>query len=336
MVTASGIKPENVILLAVDDIANYRTNPFPGQVFNKPTDAGTPGVDVYDGCVIDYKGTDVTPETFTKVLTGDDSAGGKVLKSARTTASSSTSSTTAPSTHRLPHFPDARDRAPRGAAEDARREHVQGARLLSRGVRVRSMFANLPANMNIYATTAANGKESSWGTCVCVTTRSTARRSTRASATSTRSTGWRTPTRMASEVTARRPRPARPAAPLLLHPLYPAPLPSPQTLEAQFNTVKTETAKSHVMMYGDATIDAEVVSNFQGTTDSAAATKGAARQLFEAPKLKHASTDLKSADAEIASAFSRFMHLDFDDEAAEELSAGIRTAARRRRASRRW
>ena len=75
--------------------------------------------------------------------------------------------------------------------------------------------------------------------------------------------------------------------------------------------MKTETAKSHVMMYGDATIDAEVVSNFQGTTDSAAATKGAARQLFEAPKPKHASTDLKSADAEIASAFSRFMNLDF-------------------------
>ena len=43
VVTAGGIKPENVILLAVDDIANYRTNPFPGQVFNKPTDAGTPG-----------------------------------------------------------------------------------------------------------------------------------------------------------------------------------------------------------------------------------------------------------------------------------------------------
>ena len=42
VVTAGGIKPENVILLAVDDIANYRTNPFPGQVFNKPTDAGTP------------------------------------------------------------------------------------------------------------------------------------------------------------------------------------------------------------------------------------------------------------------------------------------------------
>ena len=37
VVTAGGIKPENVILLAVDDIANYRTNPFPGRVFNKPT-----------------------------------------------------------------------------------------------------------------------------------------------------------------------------------------------------------------------------------------------------------------------------------------------------------
>ena len=70
VVTAGGIKPENVILLAVDDIANNDENPVPGKLFNKPTPKGTPGVDVYDGCVIDYSGEEVTPETFTKVLTG--------------------------------------------------------------------------------------------------------------------------------------------------------------------------------------------------------------------------------------------------------------------------
>ena len=58
--------------------------------------------------------------------------------------------------------------------------------------------------------------------------------------------------------------------------------------------MKTETAKSHVMMYGDA-IDAEVVSNFQGTTDSAA-TKGAASSSSSA-EAEARSADLRSADA---------------------------------------
>ena len=30
-----------------DDVANAEENPYPGQLFNKPTDSGTPGVDVY-------------------------------------------------------------------------------------------------------------------------------------------------------------------------------------------------------------------------------------------------------------------------------------------------
>ena len=165
VVTAGGIKPENVILLAVDDIANYRTNPFPGQVFNKPTDAGTPGVDVYDGCVIDYKGSDVTPETFTKVLTGDDSAGGKVLKSGaddRVFVNFVDHGAVG-----LIGFPTSQMHATELLAalqkmHDASmyKELVFYLEACESG----SMFANLPANMNIYATTAANGKESSWGT----------------------------------------------------------------------------------------------------------------------------------------------------------------------------
>ena len=55
-------------------------------MFNKPTAAGTPGVDVYAGCKIDYSGNMVTPETFTKVLTGNSTGlnGGKVLNSSKT------------------------------------------------------------------------------------------------------------------------------------------------------------------------------------------------------------------------------------------------------------
>lgn len=46
--------------MAYDDVASSSQNPFKGQLFNKPT-GNNPGVDVYAGCVIDYKGNDVTP-----------------------------------------------------------------------------------------------------------------------------------------------------------------------------------------------------------------------------------------------------------------------------------
>jgi legumain len=78
---ANGIPEDQIIQIAYDDIADSRSNPFPGKIFNKPTEAGTPGVDVYEGCNIDYKGSEATPETVLKVLKGDTSAGGKVLKS---------------------------------------------------------------------------------------------------------------------------------------------------------------------------------------------------------------------------------------------------------------
>ena len=61
-----GIKPENIIVFAYDDIADNSKNPFPGQVFNHPD-----GKDVYAGVVIDYFGKDVTPENFIAAITGD-------------------------------------------------------------------------------------------------------------------------------------------------------------------------------------------------------------------------------------------------------------------------
>ncbi len=79
--TNNGFDKENIITLAYDDIANSASNPYKGKVFNKPTYAN-PGVDVYAGVQIDYKGADVTPENFLAVLEGNDTAtkGKKVLK----------------------------------------------------------------------------------------------------------------------------------------------------------------------------------------------------------------------------------------------------------------
>merc|ERR1712048_1441378 len=64
-------------MLAYDDVAYDFHNRFPGQLFNKHTTG--PGVDVYKGCNIDYKGASVTPQNFMDVLTG--SASGKKLES---------------------------------------------------------------------------------------------------------------------------------------------------------------------------------------------------------------------------------------------------------------
>ena len=79
----NGIPESNIIHMSYDDVANSSSNPYPGQLFNKPTAKGTPGVDVYAGCNFDYKGEDVTAANLISVLKGDSAAvgGKKVLKS---------------------------------------------------------------------------------------------------------------------------------------------------------------------------------------------------------------------------------------------------------------
>lgn len=76
-----GIPDENIIVMMYDDIANSKSNPFPGTLINHPN-----GPDVYKGVKKDYTGEDVTPENFMNVLTGNETAmngigSGKVLKS---------------------------------------------------------------------------------------------------------------------------------------------------------------------------------------------------------------------------------------------------------------
>ena len=141
-----------------------------GKMFNKPTAAGTPGVDVYAGCKPDYTGKVVTAKLFLDVLQGNADkvpAGGKVLKSGPTDKV----------------FVNFADHGGAGIVEFPNGPYLHAADL-NAALKVMhtktmydklvfymeacnggSMFANqLPTDINVYATTAASPSEPSWGT----------------------------------------------------------------------------------------------------------------------------------------------------------------------------
>ncbi|KAF7257014.1 hypothetical protein EG68_06007 [Paragonimus skrjabini miyazakii] len=74
-----GIPKENIITFMYDDIADNDYNPFKGEIYNNYEHK-----DVYAGVEIDYKGEEVTPEMFIRVMKADSelsAAGKKVLGS---------------------------------------------------------------------------------------------------------------------------------------------------------------------------------------------------------------------------------------------------------------
>lgn len=76
-----GMDENHIIVMAKDDIANNSRNPIKGKIYNRPD-----GDDVYEGCKIDYRGNDVTPENWMKIMKGDKEGmkgvgTGKVLES---------------------------------------------------------------------------------------------------------------------------------------------------------------------------------------------------------------------------------------------------------------
>jgi len=163
----SGIPESQIILMMQDDVANSTENPFPGTLYNKP--AGQDAVDVYDGCKVDYRGSVVTADLFKKVITGDDSdlpnGSGKVLKS---------TSTDKVFLNFVDHggvgiiaFPN----GPVLHAEELAKalETMQTKKMFKEltfymeACESGSMFPDLTKNGNIFAVTAANADESSWG-----------------------------------------------------------------------------------------------------------------------------------------------------------------------------
>jgi legumain len=313
LIKKAGVHPSQIIVLAVDDIANDEENPYPGKLFNKPTLAGTPGVDVYEGCKIDYSGKSVTPDTFVKVLTGD-AAGlagvegsGKVLKS----------------THKSRVFVNFVDHGGVGIigfpettmhAKDLigalttmhtskmYKELVFYLEACESG----SMFETLPEGINIYATSAANAKESSWGT-YCPPQDMINGKSINSCLGDLYSVNWMEDSDSS--------------------------ISSGETLAEQFTRVQKATNKSHVMQFGTQSIaNNEPTSNFQGKTDKTdedTVTAASEARLLGKPVARASalpprhSSDLPSADAELASAYARFMATD-SPRAAEELMKGMR------------
>jgi len=166
----NGMPASRIITLAYDDIADDYNNPFPGKIFNKPDPKG-PGVDVYAGCALDYTSNDVNPEVFLNVLKGDADAvkgkgTGRVLKAS-------------PEDKVFVYFTDHGATGliafPNGMlyANDlidtlkTMHENKSYKRLVFylEACESGSMFNQiLPADWEIYATTAANERESSWAT----------------------------------------------------------------------------------------------------------------------------------------------------------------------------
>lgn len=159
----AGYKADNIIHFAYDDIANNSQNPIKGKLFNHPD-----GSDVYGGCVIDYKGATVNSANYLAVLKGQSSATlTKVLKS--TSADKVFLNFTDHGAPGLIAFPSDYLYAP---DLQAALQYMNTNKMYSKLVyyleacESGSMFTSLPTTWNIYATTAANATESSWG-CYC-------------------------------------------------------------------------------------------------------------------------------------------------------------------------
>ncbi|KAK4792454.1 hypothetical protein SAY86_022889 [Trapa natans] len=161
-----GLKDENIIVFMYDDIAFNIENPRPGIIINSPN-----GADVYDGVPKDYTGEDVTVNNFFAAILGNKTAltggSGKVVDSG-------------PNDHIFIYYTDhggpgvlGMPTSPYLYADDLidvlKQKHA--SRTYKRLVfyleacESGSIFEGLlPEGLNIYATTASNAEESSWGT----------------------------------------------------------------------------------------------------------------------------------------------------------------------------
>ncbi|XP_058189144.1 vacuolar-processing enzyme-like [Rhododendron vialii] len=161
-----GLKDENIIVLMYDDIASNEENPRPGIIINSPD-----GDDVYSGVPKDYTGDDVTVNNFFAVILGNRTAltggSGKVVDSG-------------PNDHIFIYYSDHGGPGVLGMptnpfmyAKDLidvlKKKHASGTYkslvFYLEACESGSIFEGLlPEGLNIYATTAANAEESSWGT----------------------------------------------------------------------------------------------------------------------------------------------------------------------------
>nr|ALG36104.1 asparaginyl endopeptidase [Oldenlandia affinis] len=161
-----GLKDENIVVFMYDDIAYNEENPRPGVIINSPH-----GSDVYAGVPKDYTGDQVNAKNFLAAILGNKSAitggSGKVVNSG-------------PNDHIFIYYTDHGGPGVLGMpvgpyiyADDLidtlKKKHASGTYkslvFYLEACESGSMFEGLlPEGLNIYATTASNAEESSWGT----------------------------------------------------------------------------------------------------------------------------------------------------------------------------
>ncbi|GMI97955.1 gamma vacuolar processing enzyme, asparaginyl endopeptidase 3, legumain gamma [Hibiscus trionum] len=161
-----GLKEENIVVFMYDDIAFNVQNPRPGVIINHPQ-----GSDVYKGVPKDYTGKDVNVNNFFAAILGNKSAitggSGKVVNSG-------------PNDHIFIYYTDhggpgilGMPTYPYLYADDLidvlKKKHALGSYkklvFYLEACESGSIFEGLlPEGLNIYATTASNAEESSWGT----------------------------------------------------------------------------------------------------------------------------------------------------------------------------
>uniref|UniRef100_A0A0E0DV83 Legumain prodomain domain-containing protein n=1 Tax=Oryza meridionalis TaxID=40149 RepID=A0A0E0DV83_9ORYZ len=163
-----GVEEENIVVMMYDDIAHNPDNPRPGLIFNHPS-----GPDVYAGVPKDYTGDDVNVNNFLAVLLGNRSAltgsgSGKVVASG-------------PNDHVFVYYADHGGPGVLSMPADGeylyaddlvkalKKKHAAGGYkslvVYVEACESGSIFEGLlPGNISVYATTASNAEESSWGT----------------------------------------------------------------------------------------------------------------------------------------------------------------------------
>jgi len=279
-----GIPDSRVIVMQYDDLANYPQNPYPGKIFNKPTAAGTAGVDVYAGCKKDYTGAAVTPDMFVAVLTGDatKTGGRPVLKSG-------------PNDRVFVFFTDHGGTGiiafPDGSlmtsqtligAINQMHAHQMYSKLVfyMEACESGSMFEGLiKPTIGVYVTTASNAVESSWGT-YCPPDDMVNGKAMNSCLGDLYSINWMENSDQMGPT---------------------------ETLQAQFLDVRTKTSQSHVMQYGDISWTNEPIGNYLGENTTSP---------FKAEVVKtesRSSSNVKSADIPMHLAYYKYLRAESSD-----------------------
>uniref|UniRef100_A0A4W4DNG5 Legumain n=1 Tax=Electrophorus electricus TaxID=8005 RepID=A0A4W4DNG5_ELEEL len=230
IVHKNGIPDEQIVVMMYDDLAQNPDNPTPGVIINRPN-----GSDVYKGVLKDYIGDAVTPQNFLAVLKGDAASvkggSGKVLNSGPNdhvfvyfTDHGAPGLLAFPSDDLLVH--DLMDAIQYMRNNNKYKKMVFYIEACESG----SMMKPLPADIDVYATTAANPRESSYA-CYYDESRDTYLGDWY-------SVNWMEDSDVEDL--------------------------SQETLAKQFKIVKRLTNTSHVMQYGNKTLSHMKVIKFQG------------------------------------------------------------------------